>query len=264
MKPEFIQFKETFPDWETQFEVKKKRGKSATYGRIICRWDEVQGIRTLHHRYALVVNSKNGDIYLDCRKRKIYAKNICLMLARPIHSVVKTAWHASCIPAVKELCRYSRKKKNGKECLKRSAQSMADIVWTPLYGAAMTTTQLAGLVIPKIGYASRKVTGKLDLSLNRVRDERDSPWVLAPCFCPLENMATIHRQAKPKKYQNTVEQTPENIKEGLSVFAKKQIRFLRRTPNPFNDCFHLVAYDEEFTSKALKKKEDEESSPSKV
>ena len=255
MKAEFKEFAEKYPDWESQFEVRKRRGKAATYGRVICHWDEGQGTRTLEHKYAAVVNSKNGDIYLDCRKRKIFAKNLCLTIARPIHTVLKTAWHASCIPAVKELTRYSRKKQNGKECLTRSAQSMADIVRTPLYGVAMTTTQLAGVIIPKAGYVSRKVTGKMELKLNRTDGKTGSPWILAPCFCPLENMATIHKQSAPRKYKNTVDQTPDTVKEGLSVFGKKQIKFRRKVSNPFNDCFQLIPYDGEFTSKAIAKEE---------
>lgn len=246
-----------YPNWEELFEVKKKRGPTARYGRIVCVWNESQGTQTLVHKYALVVNTKNGDIYLDCRKRKIFAKNLCLNLARPLHSVAKTAWHASCIPAVRELCRYSRKKKNGKECLKRSAQSMADIVRTPLYGAAMVTTQLAGAIIPRVGYHTRKITGKLDLSLNRTDADTGSPWILAPCFCPLDNIATIHKQARPKKWSDTVEQSPESIKEGLSIFTKKQVNFRRKIANPFNDCFQLIPYDGKFTSKALKKMEVE-------
>src|SRR5262249_48211820 len=130
------------------------------------------------HIYAPVVNIQTGEIYLDCSKKKIYAKIVIQTLLRPFLSVIKTAYHLA-IPisiihiiytTIQERKKYDRREACILEnCIKNSLKSIADIVRTPVYGVAIIIVGIAIIIIgpfaPNTLYTSREILGKLMKSL---------------------------------------------------------------------------------------------------
>lgn len=52
------------------------------------------------HEYHACINVKNGDLFFDCRRRKILAKHLALVFVRPAHSILTTLWHATIVGRV--------------------------------------------------------------------------------------------------------------------------------------------------------------------
>lgn len=84
----FYEFKGKNPNWENTYGVYHRDDE--TYKRIICKPSKLS-------EYHACINTQNGDIYLDDRRRKIYARHLVLSIVTPVYTCVKTAWHASII-----------------------------------------------------------------------------------------------------------------------------------------------------------------------
>lgn len=231
-------------NWEENFSIHNP-DKSSTYKRIDILWKNGM----LEHHYHASINVKTGDIYLDCRKRKIFAKNATFILLRPIHITIKTAWHASIIgPISREVFSAAKGRKSSKEALKNIINSMADIIRTPIYGIAMTVISIGSIILspvsPNVLYHSREKIGQLERRLHRVENFFDSDFpVLSPCFSPIANIGTAH-----KRYDR--ELSVYNTNRGLSKHAKSQISFRMEKAAIFNDCYNLLPKDKSYISAA--------------
>ena len=243
----FSDYKVKNSAWENTYGVYQR--DDLVYKRIVCRWKEKD---TLNHEFHACISTRTGDIYLDCRKRKIFAKHLALAIARPIHTCVKTLWHATIIgPLALEIFKVMQGKQTVKDLGKNTLKSLADIVRTPAYGLAMTLTNIAGLVLgiisPNTLYETRAIAGKLEREMLRVDNifKADRMWQLSPCFSPMKRFLTM----KDGKY---VERTPEELEKLLSHFAKSNIEFRREHAVIFNDCGKLLPKDKVYISSAKK------------
>jgi hypothetical protein len=240
----FKHFVSKYPDWEKTYEVYQK--DDAVYKRIICRWKES---KALQHEYHACINTQTGDIYLDCRRRKILAKHLTLSFLRPLHTVIKTVWHASIIaPLAVEIYKVAKGKQTVKELGINTLKSLADIVRTPLYGIAITITHIAAVILgcasPNTLYKTREIAGKLERDLLRVERIFDGGmWVVAPCFSPMRSILT-------KKNGKLLEPTKKELKCKLRNFSESTITFLREERAFFNDCMRLFPDDKRYVSPA--------------
>ncbi len=254
-------FDNTFPDssvaknenWMSEYGVYKR--DDSVYQRIKCVWeegdvgdidDENASPDLKGHEYHACINVKTGDIYIDCRRRKILFKHLVLIVARPIHTIIKTLWHATIIgPLIAGIV------EGDKNLGIRMLHSIADIVRTPLYGLAMTITYIAGVILacvsPNILYRSRALGGYLERKLLRVNTRGElgeNPWNLSLCFSPCKNIA------KSLNNGNAIE--GDAVEEKLTEFAKSVVGEDRRGGNPFNDCGRKLPLDQTYVSLAAK------------
>lgn len=190
------------PNWKEQFNVVKR--DSERFQRILCAC-KVDGV---DHKYWATIDTQTGGIYLDCTRRKIFAKSVALAIVRPIHTVIKTIWHLTILlpmieSAVRNYRAYSKgatdenreelKSKLFYQFLTDNWHSFADIFRTPIYGFAMTMTYLAGVIAalfnPNALYYTRLAGGTLEYQLLRAENLwEDSFWELSPCFSPFRNI----------------------------------------------------------------------------
>jgi len=246
----FDEFKRKFPKWESDFNVYQR--DDAIYQRIKCECTLKSGIT---HVYHATINIETGDIYLDCRKRKIFAKHITFSLIRPIHITLKTIWHLTMIGPI--FCEF--KKDPQKRSFWNVARSIEDIVRTPFYGLAMTAVSIGAIIAaaynPNSLYKSRDIISLLEKKLHRTDELWYVPFPkpLSPCFSPLGNLATIEKDwarreknGSPKK----VPQNKKNIKIAMARMASLQVNFRQNTKAAFNDCYHLYPKDKAYMSAA--------------
>lgn len=265
----FDAFVKENPSWKEELGVKQR--DSATYQRILCIWDErklcydehddkyypaidpetQKPYPVLHHEYYATINTKTGDLYFDCRKRKIMAKHLSLLIGRPIHACVKTLWHASIIaPLACELFKLAKGKQVGKEIVeytwqevaKHTWQSLQDIVRTPLYGLAMTATSLAGVLLgciaPNTLYKTREIAGRLEramLRIDDIHDEYPRLWLLTPCFNPISNL--FKDRGKHMEFSKSA------VRHHLIDFAHTRVNNRRSCRTIFNDCGRLLPWN---------------------
>lgn len=240
METEFSKFVSHYPDWKTTYQVSVRDHERYQRIRI-----EAEGENEIKHVYAATIDVQTGGIYLDCRKRKIFAKHITLAIFRPIHTVVKTIWHLTVVgPLLLEVGKTIAGHQTAKEGVKNFGHSLADIVRTPYYGLLMTAHHLYAIAEALFSsnnlYESRDRVGALERKLLRVEKiTRGGFWKLSPCFSPFMNIATIH-----KDYQAWT------TADGLQQFALAQIEFRTEHRNPFNDCMQLFPKETSFISSA--------------
>lgn len=97
----FNNFVQENPEWKTTYGVYKRDDDN--YQRIPINYSEEitnkenEVVGTFHHKYHATIDVRSGEIYLDCRKRKLFVKHLTLAIVRPIHTIIKTLWHASII-----------------------------------------------------------------------------------------------------------------------------------------------------------------------
>lgn len=267
----------TFKEWKDKHsEFMQKHiveSEGSRWGRVICIWTEKRKesgkITTIEHTYAAAINLKKGDIYLDCRKRKVWAKCCLYSLIQPLVLTVKTVYHLLLPVSIPyeiyktvKAARKETQKVPGKELTKRIVKqigkNLADTVRTPLYGMALTIIGIAGVVIgplaPKILYDIRVTAGKVEKALNWGNE--NSPWILFKCFQPCDNLMKMYewsRQNKDTEYLKENEKDDATL-HGLTNFARAQIIFRRNNKALFNDCLKKYPEDKPYTSQSTPKK----------
>lgn len=214
------------------------------WGKIICVWDEVKNDgQNLHHIYSATINLNNGDLYLDCRRRKIWAKCAVLTIGQPIKIAIKTGYHLSMIPVAKEIFKTLKGKQTKKELCINCAKSLADTVRTPLYGVALTITSLAAMIAipfrPNLAYDFREAYGKIEQSLHwGVKHDKGT---LSLCFQPIFNIdSNKSHYAMDKNYADTeypeiLDPESEMLHRRLANYSRSLILFRRNHRNLFND-----------------------------
>lgn len=248
----FSEFKQDFPEWEKTFRVDER--DDSIYKRIQCTWRETGKINETfferYHHYYATINVNTGDIFLDCRKRKIFCKHLTLLVLRPMHTLIKTLWHATIVaPLIKEVVLVVLKKQDLKGLTKNTFHSLCDIVRTPPYGLAITITHLTAIIFacisPNSLYKTRTFAGNLERAMLRAETtQTESLWWLSSCFSPMRNIA--------QKFNKTISTDLNRnlIDEMLKNFAFNQISFRRNVRGLFNDCLRLLPNDKAYISPA--------------
>lgn len=253
---QFAAWQEANPEWQELFQERLTEQDVAipaiiktslgNYARLNC----VAEYEGNHHIYSFTANLDTGDFFMDCRLRKIYAKCALLTVFRPIHTIIgKTVYHILGIGIAQEVLKWRRKKQTGTDCLWHVGRELVDILRTPLYGVALTVMHVAGvifgLIYPPSLYRIREVAGRIELSLNW--GNRFSEWVLAFCFTPLGNLATVHNRigtGTPNAAKHTYSALIRSIQG--EVATRQEDRLL------FNDCGRLLPKEERYISAAIK------------
>lgn len=218
-----------YPNWSTIYEVYQR--DDPTFRRIPCIWQENVANR---HEYHATVNIKTGELYLDCRKRKIFVKHLVLSVLRPLNTCMMTIWHASIIaPLAVEILAVIRGNQSIRDLGINTAESLADIIRTPLYGLAITVVHVAAIILAPISpnslYKTREIAGKLERKMLRVESILHADaWLVVHCFSPVSNIS-IRR--------------PE-------TFAKQVISFRRNHSFIFNDCGKILPENKTYISAA--------------
>lgn len=231
----FTTFVEQNPNWKEQFRVVKR--DSERFQRILCAC-KVNGF---DHNYWATIDTKTGGIYLDCTRRKIFAKSVALAIVRPIHTVIKTIWHLTIfLPMIESAIRnyklYRKETNPAKQeelksklfyqFLTDNWHSFADIFRTPVYGFAMTMTYLAGVTAalfnPNALYYTRLAGGTLEYQLLRAKDWREAGfWKLSPCFSPFKNIAQHPQDVEFVRYW--FNRNPKLTEEIASATSPKEL-----------------------------------------
>lgn len=270
-------------DWKKKFEV-IETDPIVNFGRIALRWrdeacncgDEDCGQKEdINHIYASAIDLKSGDIYLDCRPRKLWVKNLIGVALRPIVLIGKTLSHVLFIPTFIELGKiFSQNKadRNWAEFRNKSWQSIKDIGRTPLYETAMLVLHVVsvifGAMCPPVLYKIRQVIGRLEIDLNRIDSSKKlynnvficgEGWVLTPCLVPIGNLAQMLYPQRDNEgnilrdvNDNPIleENTEENIKENLNLKGRKLVEYRQENCEPLNDCGNLYPRNIPYISKA--------------
>ena len=190
-----------------EFAAKKIVRENENWGKLVCEWNEQKAVKgedgkdqlkTITHVFNATINLKTGEVYMDCRRRKIFAKQATLIFARPLLTAVKTLYHLSMYPAVKQIYNASvgkalvgaggkveaRKKTSWKDARKKIFRNFADIVRTPAYGAALTAISVAAVALIPISknraYDMRALHGRVEKSLHWGKIHTN--WTLGKCF----------------------------------------------------------------------------------
>lgn len=231
-------------------------GKECGWCRIKAHWHEKkEDGRDLFHLCAFAIDLQTGDVYLDCSKRKIWAKCVVLTLGRPLCGLAKTIYHLFApISIPVEIFRaMSLGREQGKSSSEIAAMawhsvknSLADIIRTPLYTIAIIIVTLAGTIIgpfaPHKLYDIRALAGRLESDLNR---GKQNDWTIAPCFQPIDNLMKIHEE-NYKKTDTRYED--DSTLQGLNNLARKYVKFMRSNRVPLNNCGMLLPEDVPFVS----------------
>lgn len=220
-KLDFNQWLQLHPSLENR--IIKENSK---WGRIVTEWKEKKEDGTnITHLFAISINLKTGDCYLDCRRRKIWAKQAVLILARPFQGGLKTLYHLSMIPVVHEIFQGLTGKQSAKKTLKNVGKSIADIVRTPVYAIAMMIVGLAAVAIiplaPNTAYDFRVWHGKLEQRL--FWGEKHTDFTVAICFQSIFNVREFESddgfvsKHKDTKYKSL---NKEEIKQNRAILRK--------------------------------------------
>lgn len=226
--------------------------ENSKWGRLLCTWHEKKPDGTqLHHTYSALLNVKTLEMYIDCRPQKIFAKCLALLFARPVHTFFKTLYHLSLADVAYEIFKGANGEQSKRQTLINSAKSLADIIRTPIYGIAMTITNLAGLILglicSKTLYDTREILGKLEESLNW--GTRRTLTTLAPCFQPISLLALTN--SPPLHQEDSIYYSNDSLEVGLSNYARWAIRFRRRKYNCFDQLQGTLEPNRIYISKAL-------------
>lgn len=233
-------------------------GEDCHWGRVKANWNEKreQG-KDLSHLCAFTIDLQTGDIYLDCSKRKIWAKCLLLSAARPLYGLVKTVYHLVAplsipIEIFKAIVEGRERQQSSSEIAaaawRNVKNSLTDIIRTPFYTIAMMIVTLAGIIIgffaPHKLYDIRALAGRLERDLNR---GQENLWTIARCFQPLNNLMDIHK----KNYKTLdTEYEDDPTLQGLNNLARSYVNFMRKNRNPFDHCGALQPKNVPFTSAA--------------
>lgn len=233
--------------------IVRTEGKNSKWERVVCHWKEKkEDGRVIDHIYTSLINLEPGkhfgEMYLDCSKKKTYAKFIAHLAIRPFLIVLKTLYHAA-IPlslihiVAQTIFKGIKNKENRKtiafNCLKESAKSLADIFRTPAYGVAMIAVSVAALIIgpfaPRTLYTFRERIGKLVQSLH---------WSTKPvkdlfiCFQSLQKIQKIDTYPGYDYEEDTINAPRASEHEiGLNEWAKAQVKYRRDNYAIFNNPF---------------------------
>lgn len=233
-------------------------GQKCRWGRIRARWIEKGSDgKNLTHLCAFLFDLQTGDIYLDCRKQKIYAKFVVLSLSRPFFGLTKTVYHLFLpisipLEIFKAVFNGIQQNHSFKEIAEESLcnvkHNIVDIARTPIYTIALTIVSITAVIIgpfaPNKLYDLRALAGRLEKALNR---GTENFWMAAPCFQPLNNVMNIHHQDYTK---SNTEYDAEPTLHGLNNLVRSYVKFRRNNRNLFNDCGRLQSKNSPFISSA--------------
>lgn len=168
-------------------QIVSRRSDGNYLQRLVIVWNErfEQGTtrQRLQHVFAAGIDTKN-QVYIDCKKRLIYAKILLSTLFRPIFGTALTLYSLSMIPIFKAIASTCSGKITSAEAFHRSVKSLADIVRIPLYEVVMIVVGCAALLIgplaPSTLYRFRELIGKIERS--KCYGEFEGGFALTPCF----------------------------------------------------------------------------------
>lgn len=235
-------------------------GEDCRWCRFSTQWNEKKEDKNdiITHLCAFTLDLQTGDLYLDCRKRKIWAKFFVLSVTRPLFGFIKTAYHL-CLPIsipieIFKAIIVGRHQNQSSDEIAQAAwinikYNIADIIRTPLYTTALIVVTISAVIIgpfaPRKLYDLRALAGHLEIVLNR---GQDSLWNLAPCFQPLNNLMEIHKE----NYQKAdTEYDDEATLQGCNNLVRSYIKFRREHRNIFNDCGMLLPENKVYISAAF-------------
>lgn len=258
-----------FPEWKkTHSDFVKKyifsESESSRWGRVICLWEEKA--TKITHIYAACINLQTGDIYLDCRKRKIWAKCCLYSFTQPFVLTAKTFYHLLLpisIPygiykVVLEASQEEEKISNkelSKRIFEQIGKNLADIVRTPLYAIVLTIIGISGVLIgplvPEKLYDIRMTITKIETALNW--GDGYSPWNQFPCLLSIGNLMTIEHYWSTYFKDDTEYFMNGNDRltlYGLTNLARAQVKFRRNNSVLFNDCFQKYSENKIYISRS--------------
>lgn len=246
--------------------------KEAEWGALPVEWVEVKNdqAQSINHLYQFTVNRKTGDLFIDCRKAKIWCKMLTYVIVEPLVLTGKTICHllgvSLALNIYQEVQKIKTEEEKGEKIpLKNKAirylvligENVIDTVKTPFYGAALVIIGLTSLVIGPFApttflFKMRETVSKVELSLNR--GEKKSIWIVYRCFQPLKNIDELKTWGGDWGIENT--QYPENVtgtEKGLINLAAVQVHFRREHRAIFNDCFRLLPDNVRYVSPSARK-----------
>lgn len=223
------------------------------WGRLIAQWDEKKSDgSTVRHVYASSIDGRDGSLYLDCRPGLIFAKCFAQLLLRPLHTLVKTVYHAAMIPILTDLPKLFKRQMQAADFSANAIRSIKDIMRTPVYGLALMAASIAVLVSgvfhPASIYEGRRLLGKIEEEANHGR--KHTSWTLAKCFQPIPLNALTWFEAQDWSH-DTLYPSSSPIDRQLANFARSRIRKKRERIDPFS-CSKLPL-SQKYVSPVLEK-----------
>jgi len=196
-----------------------------SWGRLICKWNEKREDGSiLNHTYASCVDAVTGDIYVDDSPKLIFLKIFANLIARPVFTLAKTAYHLSLYPVFCEIATAISAEQDYRYAIKNVCKELVDVVATPLWGLALMVAGIGVLILAPFGtdklYAGRKFLGEIEQLSNW--GERKTSWTLSKCFQPYS--VEIIQRFSYEKFPDTAYEG-DAVDDGLANFARAHIRY---------------------------------------
>lgn len=217
---------------------------SSRFQRIIFKFRETYKQKIpLDHEYHAIIDTTDGEFFLDSRKKTIFAKHVIAAIILIPKLVIQTFYYLSMIPVIVELTR-------SKVDLSAAIySSLVDVFKTPYYMLQIEVLLIVGIAgsilgSPNILYFTTKWIGKLQFKLTNTKTYKHSDFnankAVMACLGPIGHIGEIDRWIwlpevncrKDPKVNDPLDFS--EIKEGESYFACKQIEFLRYSNTVFN------------------------------
>lgn len=197
------------------------KGRKGKWAVLECRWDEQITSKdlktsTITHLYRAVLDTETLELYHQDSNKLLLAKYLVQVLVRPLHSLIKTAYHLT-LPISLPIETYKAVKEGLKEkkrffeiswkVISCAVKNLFDIVRTPLYGIALETLSVLGTLLAAASplahsccteglYWVRATAAKIELALNWQNQahwifccvpgqQHKAGWIVAPCFQPV-------------------------------------------------------------------------------
>lgn len=243
-------------------------GEKSKWGRLLLTWNEQTADGVKKHEYAAGYNRETGDVYLDCRPRKILAK--CALT-----SLVHIPFAVARIGAdIANTCGTIHKDVHDKNLsLKSKAWSIIKgtgkilfdtFIKNPALSVVLAVISAVGAVIGALAAIFK--SQRLWITLYDIRElsgsiEKHTGLALAPCFQP--QMSTDPKETagqvsfyKSKDWFNTPEMVAacgqDETMRMLNNWGGGQLRFRRSNRAIFNDCCTLMSKSLNYISEACK------------
>lgn len=186
----------------------------------------------IKRKFVICLDSKSdyaGNIYNPDSKLGIYCKIFQSVLARPVHMVIKTLYHATLIGVARAIFNGIKKDKPIKEISKSVVRNLCDIVRTPIYETALLVLSVAGLLAapfnPVLVYDFRATIGQLSNELNWGK-RYDLFINLTPCMLRLANIMDfeLNKQNLYVNYVYSDESNPTLVALENGIFKDKKAK----------------------------------------
>lgn len=239
--------------------------KSTKWANVLAVWEEKKPVENtdqftvIKHIYTSVLNTKNGEFYLDCSSKKIYAKLSVHLLYRIAaialkllyHLALPISWTYTIVRTIQnEKNQYEAHKINSENpskfnhqkvarlCVLNCLKNLREIIRTPMYEISLASLTIAALAVGI--FDSKKLLDFREIIGNLISKQEKtavnsftSPFINEfVCFSPQSSFSDL-RDKGGYSYNNTIYSSGNQIVNGLANNTRSLVHHLKNNHVPF-------------------------------